>query len=81
LVDDHVRAGMSRIALRLVDREHRLDRVAEAYAAALEELAGGAAVDEGVLHEVARAAAEVGIGRDEEAVLAARLREVGLGDR
>jgi glycosyltransferase involved in cell wall biosynthesis len=81
LVDDHVRAAMSRCALRLVDREHRLDRVAEAYAAALEELAGGAAVDEGVLDEVARAAAEVGIGRDEEAVLAARLREVGLGDR
>ena len=42
-------------ARELVEREHRLDRVAEAYAAALEELAGGAAVEEHVLREVAHA--------------------------
>jgi glycosyltransferase involved in cell wall biosynthesis len=80
LVDPRVRAAMSESALGLVEREHRLDRVAEHYAAGLEELAGGHAVADSVLHEVARAAAEVGIGRDDEAVLAARLREVGLGD-
>jgi glycosyltransferase involved in cell wall biosynthesis len=81
LTDERVREAMGRAALELVEREHGLDAVAEGYAAALEELSGGPAVAEHVLHEVARAAAEVGIGRDEEAVLAARLREVGLGDR
>jgi hypothetical protein len=67
-------------ALELIEREHRLDLVAEAYAAALEELAGGTAVQERVLQDVASAAAEVGMGGDDAAVLAARLREVGLGD-
>ena len=67
-------------ARELVEREHRVDRVAEAYAAALEELAGGQPVRGAVLHEVAAAAAEVGIDGDDAAVLAARLREVGLGD-
>ena len=72
---------MGAAARELVEREHRLDRVADAYAAAIEELAGGPAVEEQVLREVARAAAEVGIGRrDDAAALAARLREVGLGD-
>ena len=66
----------------LVEKKHRLDRVADAYAAALERFVGGPAVEERVLHEVARAAAEVGLGPDdaEAAALAARLREVGLGD-
>jgi hypothetical protein len=67
-------------ASALIEREHRLDRVAEAYAAALEELAGGTAVQERVLQDVASAAAEVGMGGDDAAVLAASLREVGLGD-
>jgi hypothetical protein len=71
---------MGAASLTLAEREHRLDRVAEAYAAAIEEFAGGRAVEEQVLREVARAAAEVGIRRDDAAVLAARLREVGLGD-
>ena len=39
-----------------------------------------ARVQERVLHEVASAAAEVGMDGDDAAVLAARLREVGLGD-
>jgi len=75
--DENVRAMMGAAARDLVEREHRLDRVAEAYAAALEELAGGAAVQQAVLHEVAEAAAEVGI--TDTAEVAARLREVGLG--
>jgi glycosyltransferase involved in cell wall biosynthesis len=80
LVDDGVRTRMGAAALALIEREHRLDRVAEAYVSALEELAGGRAVEEQVLREVARAAADVGIGADDAGVLAARLREVGLGD-
>jgi glycosyltransferase involved in cell wall biosynthesis len=80
LADPAVRAAMGERARDLVGREHRLDLVAEAYAAALETLAGGSAVDERVLHEVASAAAEVGMDADDAAVLAARLREVGLGD-
>src|SRR4051794_25140728 len=77
LTDPSVRASMGAAAHALVQSEHRLDRVAEAYAAALEELAGGAAVDHAVLHEIAQAAAEVGI--DDAAEVAARLKEVGLG--
>jgi hypothetical protein len=45
----------------------------------LEELAGGEAVEQQVLREVASAAADVGMGPDDAAALAARLREVGLG--
>ena len=67
-------------ATALVEREHRVDRVAEAYAAALEQIAGGPAVHERVLREVATAGAEVGLDGDDAAVLAARLREVGLGE-
>ena len=77
LTDPNVRATMGAVAGELVEREHRLDRVAEAYAAGLEELAGGAAVQEAVLHDVAQAAAETGITDTTE--VAARLEEVGLG--
>jgi glycosyltransferase involved in cell wall biosynthesis len=79
LTDEQVRRSMGAAGRVLVEREHRLDRVAEAYAAALEELAGGPAVEDRVLEEVARAAAEVGIGGEDAAELAARLKEVGLG--
>ena len=47
-----------------VEREHGLERVADRYAAALEEAAGGRAVREAVLGEVAVAAAEVGLDAD-----------------
>ena len=80
LADPVVRAAMGERARELVEREHRVDRVAEAYAAVLETHAGGAVVEERVLHEVASAASEVGMDGDDAAVLAARLREVGLGD-
>ncbi len=80
LADEDVRRAMGGRARDLVEREHRLDRVADAYAAALEEHAGGRAVEDRVLHELASAATEVGLGADAAAGLAARLREVGLGD-
>ena len=80
LADPAVRAAMGERARELVEREHRVDRVAEAYGAVLETNAGGALVEERVLHEVASAASEVGMDGDDAAVLAARLREVGLGD-
>jgi glycosyltransferase involved in cell wall biosynthesis len=75
--DEARRERMSVAARDLVEREHRLDRVAERYAAALEEAAGGRAVKDAVLREVAEAAAEVGLRQTGE--LAERLGEVGLG--
>jgi glycosyltransferase involved in cell wall biosynthesis len=75
--EEGVRAAMGDAARALAEREHGLDRVAELYAAALEEAAGGGAVREAVLEDVAQAAAEVGLA--ETAELAARLDEVGLG--
>jgi glycosyltransferase involved in cell wall biosynthesis len=77
LTEPTVRAAMGAAALGLVEREHRVDRVAEAYAAALEELAGGPAVQQKVVHEVAQAAAEVGL--EDTSDVARRLKEVGLG--
>jgi glycosyltransferase involved in cell wall biosynthesis len=65
-----------------VEREHGLERVADAYAAALEHAAGGATVREAVLAEVAAAAADVGLDAegDETRELGGRLREVGIGE-
>jgi glycosyltransferase involved in cell wall biosynthesis len=60
-----------------VAREHALPKVADAYVAALEAAAGGEAVDDAILYRVAEAAAEVGI--TDASVIAARLREVGIG--
>jgi len=57
-------------------REHDLDRVADAYAAALEVAAGGDAVNDAVLRELAEAAAGVGLADVSE--LAAQFREAGL---
>src|SRR5688572_4629003 len=76
-----VRRAMGEAAAQLARREHDLERVAELYAAALEQAAGGAAVAESVLREVSQAAAEVGIDADapEAAELARRLAEVELG--
>lgn len=76
------RAAMSEAALATTRRDHDLERVADGYAAALELAAGGRAVSEAVLREVATRAAEVGIDADaaDTAELARRLREVGLGD-
>ena len=77
LADEEPRRAMGEAARVLAEREHSLDRVAEAYVAALEEAAGGQAVHEAVLREVASAAAETGLRETGE--LAERLNEVGLG--
>jgi len=79
--DEAARGAMSAAALELVRREHDLDRTAELYVAALEQALGGDAVSEAVLGDVARAAAEVGIGAGsaEATELARRLAEVELG--
>ncbi len=79
--DDDVRRAMGAAAAELARREHDVDRVAELYAAALEQAAGGGAVTDGVLGEVAAAASEVGIepGSPEASELARRLAEVELG--
>jgi glycosyltransferase involved in cell wall biosynthesis len=79
--DESARAAMSAAALDLVRREHDLDRTAELYVAALEQALGGDAVSQEVLGDVARAAAEVGIGAGsaEATELARRLAEVELG--
>src|SRR4051794_3230735 len=75
-----VLAAMSRSALRLAEADHGVEHVADLYAVAIEEAAGGPAVQESLLREVAAAAAEVGIGPDDPyaSELAARLREAGL---
>ncbi|MEX1358498.1 MAG: glycosyltransferase family 4 protein [Gaiellaceae bacterium] len=79
---DDLRAAMGAAARAHAEQEHSLSRVADLYAAALEEAAGGAAVREAVLSEVAAAAADVGIepGSAEAAELGARLREAGVRD-
>jgi glycosyltransferase involved in cell wall biosynthesis len=53
--------AMAAAARAYVEREHDLDRVADAYTAALEQAAGDATVRERVLREVAEAAAAVGV--------------------
>jgi glycosyltransferase involved in cell wall biosynthesis len=78
---DDVRTQMGAAARELALREHDLDRVAELYAAVLEEAAGGSAVGDAVLREVSEAAADVGIspGSAEAGEIARRLAEVELG--
>jgi glycosyltransferase involved in cell wall biosynthesis len=72
---------VTRADVELARREHDLGRVAELYAAALEESAGGADVADAVLRDVSEAAAEVGISGDaaEAREIARRLAEVELG--
>lgn len=81
LTSADAREALGREAAELARREHELGRVADRYAAALEEAAGGGAVAEAVLGEVSRAAAEAGIsaGSDEAGEIARRLAEVELG--
>ncbi len=76
-----VREAMGAAGVELARREHDLGRVAELYAAALEESAGGAAVADSVLREVSEAAAGVGISGEtaEAREIARRLAEVELG--
>ena len=77
LADDARREEMGEAARAYVRTHHDLERVAEAYASALERAAGGEAVADALLGEIAQAAADVGIGADcpELAEIAGRLRE------
>ena len=79
--DEGARASMSAAALALVRREHDLGRAAGLYVSALEQAAGGEAVANALLGDVAAAATEVGIepGSPEASELARRLAEVELG--
>jgi glycosyltransferase involved in cell wall biosynthesis len=79
--DAELRARMGAAARALAEQEHDVGRVADAYAATLEEAAGGEAVSGAVASAVASAAAEVGLEPGGEAVgeIAERLREVGHG--
>ncbi|MFL5965375.1 MAG: glycosyltransferase [Gaiellaceae bacterium] len=72
--------AMSAAARDYIHREHDLEAVADRYVAALEDAAGGTAVADAVVDEVARAAAEVGIapGTPSSRELAVRLDELGL---
>ena len=72
---------MGEAARALATGPHDSARVADAYASALEEAAGGGAVRDAVLREVAEAAAEVGIAPSstEAGELGSRLREAGFG--
>jgi glycosyltransferase involved in cell wall biosynthesis len=78
---EDVRGALGEKAAELARREHDVERVADLYVAALEGAAGGPAVDEAVLREVSRAAADVGISADtaEAREIARRLAEVELG--
>ncbi|MDQ3876473.1 MAG: glycosyltransferase family 4 protein [Actinomycetota bacterium] len=78
--DEAVRGAMADAARAYVEREHDLAAIADRYAAALELAAGGDAVAEAVLADVAQAAADVGIraGDPEVGELASRVRELEL---
>jgi glycosyltransferase involved in cell wall biosynthesis len=77
-----VRGALGSAARRHAEHEHELGRVAEAYAAACEEAAGGGAVRDAVVGEVAQAAGAVGIDAESSELgdIGARLREVGVGE-
>ncbi len=75
--NDGLRQAMGKAARGLARGEHALEQVAERYAAALEEAAGGSAVQAAVLRDVAEAAADVGLNKTGD--LARRLDEVGIG--
>jgi glycosyltransferase involved in cell wall biosynthesis len=78
--NEPARLAMGRAARDLAEGQHAVGRVADLYAAALEEAAGGATVRDAVVAEIAAAAAESGIapGTPAAAELGARLREAGL---
>jgi glycosyltransferase involved in cell wall biosynthesis len=74
------REAMAASARRLASGEHDLEHVADLYAAALEEAAGGEGVREAVLREVSAAAAEVGLDaeQDETRAIGRALDEVEI---
>ncbi|HET8653180.1 MAG TPA: glycosyltransferase family 4 protein [Gaiellaceae bacterium] len=80
--DEALRREMSAAATGYARREHDLGRVADLYVAAIEEMAGGPSVRQAVLSDVARAAHDVGIDKNDAQLseIAASVREVGLGN-
>ena len=82
VTDPDACAAMGEAGRALVRTDHDLDRVADRYAAALEEAAGGPAVRDAVTGAIAVAAADVGIepGSPEAAELGERLREARIGE-
>jgi glycosyltransferase involved in cell wall biosynthesis len=78
--DGGLRERMSVAAREYVRREHDLDQVADLYHSVLEEAAGGPAVRDAVLLEVARSAHDVGMtAYDRElAEIARSAKEVGI---
>jgi glycosyltransferase involved in cell wall biosynthesis len=80
--DDRLRTRVGAAGARYVREQHDLGHVADLYVIALEQVAGGPAVRDAVLGDVARAAYEVGIESDDPELveLASSAREVGLGD-
>jgi glycosyltransferase involved in cell wall biosynthesis len=81
--DDALRSEMSAAAAEYARTEHDLERVADLYVAAIEEAAGMDDVEEVVLRDVARAAAETGLDSEAPGLgeLGDRLRGAGLGRR
>jgi len=79
--DADLRASMASAARSYAAREHGLERVAEAYVAALEEAAGGEAVRDAVRTDVASAATDVGLSPAGPALgeISDRLRETQRG--
>jgi glycosyltransferase involved in cell wall biosynthesis len=80
--DAGLRDQLGRAGERWIRREHDLERVADAYVAALEESAGGDLVRTEVLAEMAGGASEVGLRASdpEMAAVSKALSDVGLGD-
>ncbi|MBI4172618.1 MAG: glycosyltransferase family 4 protein [Actinobacteria bacterium] len=80
--DETARRAMGEAARAYAVREHDPERVAELYASALEQAAGGEAVREALLAEVAAAAAAAGIdaSSEEAGELARRLAEVRIAE-
>jgi glycosyltransferase involved in cell wall biosynthesis len=76
-----VREALGSAGRAYVRDEHDLERSADLYVAALEEAAGGGAVEEAVLGDVARAANDVGIDPygPELSEVGRSVREVALG--
>ena len=79
--DAAYRERMGKAAADWAHREHDLDRTADLYVAALEEVVGLPDVERAVLSDVATAAADLGVDPDSPELtdVATRLREVGLG--
>jgi glycosyltransferase involved in cell wall biosynthesis len=80
--DRELRRAMGEAARGYARREHDVEHVADLYASAIEEMTGGSTIRETIIHEVAHAATDVGIRRNDSqlAEIAGRLREVGLGE-